>query len=454
MPFIPHTPEEVTQMLAVIGADSIDDLFDEIPQHLRVASLAETPPGISELALLQQLSERAAQDDSGPCFLGAGAYDHHIPAAVWDLTARGEFMTAYTPYQAEASQGTLQLIYEYQSMMAGLTAMDVSNASVYDGASGLGEAVLMAQRANRKNKTGRILAAPTVHPLYLEAAGNIVRNQGIALETLPMAANGTLDLDALRAVEEAPAAIVVQQPNFFGGFEDVDAITDWAAERGTLVIGVVNPLSLAVLAPPGEWGTNGADIACGDGQPFGIPMASGGPSFGFICCRQAYVRQMPGRIIGRTEDTEGQVGYALTLQAREQHIRRNKATSNICTNQGLLVTAATIHLSLMGNEGLTQAALSSASKTRQLVAALTQIDGVSRRFADGYFHECVVELPVPVAQVMPALLAAGLLPGLDLGDYFESMDRCLLVCATEKRTEQEIAGFAAALASVLMEAAA
>ncbi|MEM1232450.1 MAG: glycine dehydrogenase, partial [Pseudomonadota bacterium] len=303
-------------------------------------------------------------------------------------------------------------------------------------------------------KTGRVLAAPTVNPLYLEAAGNIVRNQGIALDTLPMSDAGTLDLDALRAVEETPAAIVVQQPNFFGGFEDVDAITDWAAERGALVIAVVNPLTLSVLAPPGDWGTNGADIACGDGQPFGIPMASGGPSFGFICCRKALVRQMPGRIIGRTEDTEGEVGYALTLQAREQHIRRNKATSNICTNQGLLVTAATIHLSLLGAEGLKQAALASAANTRALVAALTAIDGVERRFAGGYFHECVIELPVPVAQVMPALLDAGLLPGVDLGAYHDDMAHCLLVCATEKRTAAEIEAFAAALGAALTEEAA
>ncbi|MFK7915846.1 MAG: aminomethyl-transferring glycine dehydrogenase subunit GcvPA [Pseudomonadales bacterium] len=454
MPFVPHTEDEVDAMLGVIGADSIDALFDEIPPELRVAGLTETPLGVSEMALLQQLEVRAQADQAGPCFMGAGSYDHHIPAAVWDLTARGEFMTAYTPYQAEASQGTLQLIYEYQSIMAELTAMDVSNASVYDGASGLGEAVLMAQRANRKNKSNRVLALSTVHPLYLEAAGNIVRNQGIEIETLPYTDAGTLDLDALRGVSEPPAAIVVQQPNFFGALEDVDAITDWAAEHQVLVIGVVNPLALALLQPPGDWGSNGADIACGDGQPFGIPMASGGPSFGFICCRQAYVRQMPGRIIGRTEDLDGAVGYALTLQAREQHIRRNKATSNICTNQGLLVTAATIHLSLLGTKGLQAAALASCSNTRKLVAALTAIDGVSVRHSGGFFHERALQLPVPAAQVIPKLLDAGLLPGLDLGEFFPELENCLLVCATEKRTEAEIAHYAQALSQVLAEVTA
>ncbi|MGI9327483.1 MAG: aminomethyl-transferring glycine dehydrogenase subunit GcvPA [Pseudomonadales bacterium] len=449
MPFVPHTAEEVDAMLGVIGADSIDSLFDEIPAQLRAAGLAKTAPGISEMALLQKLGARAQADECGPCFMGAGCYDHHIPAAVWDLTARGEFMTAYTPYQAEASQGTLQLIYEYQSMMTEMTAMDVSNASVYDGASGLGEAVLMARRANRKNKSTRVLAAGSVHPLYLEAARNIVRNQGIGIDTLPLTAQGTLDLNALRAVSEPPVAIVVQQPNFFGSVEDVDAITDWASENQVLVIGVVNPLALALLKPPGQWGTRGADIACGDGQPFGIPMSSGGPSFGFICTRQAFVRQMPGRIIGRTEDLDGEVGYALTLQAREQHIRRNKATSNICTNQGLLVTAATIHLSLLGATGLERAALACCENTRKLVSALTAIDGVTERHSGGYFHERVLELPIPAKQVIPKLLQAGLLPGLDLGEFFPELANCLLVCATEKRTAAEIEHYAAALREAL-----
>ena len=402
MPFIPHTAEEVDAMLATIGVDSIEDLFDEIPQDLRAGTLTRVPDGVSEMTMLAELGRRARLDELDVCFLGAGAYDHHIPAAVWDLTARGEFMTAYTPYQAEASQGTLQLIYEYQSMMAGLTALDVSNASVYDGASGLAEAILMAVRANRKNTSRTVLMPATVHPHYASAARSIVANQEVAVDTLPMTSEGRVDLAGLELVE-APAALVVQQPNFFGLLEDVDALTDWAHERQTLVIAVVNPTSLAILKPPGEWGAAGADIACGDGQPLGIPMASGGPSFGFMCARQNLVRQMPGRIIGRTEDLEGRTGFALTLQAREQHIRRGKATSNICTNQGLLVTAGTIYLSLMGPEGLRRVATASHGNTRALVAALTGIDGVSERFAGAYFHERVLELPVPAAGVVDGL---------------------------------------------------
>ncbi|MEM6709094.1 MAG: aminomethyl-transferring glycine dehydrogenase subunit GcvPA [Pseudomonadota bacterium] len=454
MPFVPHTEADVSAMLAEVGVADLDALFDEIPATLRARPLDGLEPGISELELVQRMSARARQDETGPCFLGAGTYDHHIPAAVWDLTSRGEFMTAYTPYQAEASQGTLQLIYEYQSMMTELTGMEVSNASVYDGASGLAEAVLMAKRANRKSKSSRVLVPTTVHPLYRDATHNIVHNQGIELETLPMSASGTLDLEALTAIDTPPVAVVIQQPNFFGQLEDVDAVTDWAHEQGALVIAVVNPLSLALLRPPGQWGTRGADIACGDGQPFGIPMSSGGPSFGFICARQALVRQLPGRIIGRTEDSDGKVGYALTLQAREQHIRRGKATSNICTNQGLLVTAGTIHLALMGSAGLEETAAACVLNTRTLVDALTALPDVAEAFDAPWFHERVVRLPVKVAQIMPALLEAGFVPGLDLGTYFPTLDDCLLVCATEKRTAVEIADFAAAVGRALETVAA
>ena len=307
MPFIPHTVDEERAMLSEIGADSIEALFDEIPAHLRTGVLHQTPPGVGEMEMLRLLTARAAMDNAGTCFLGAGSYDHHIPAAVWDLTSRGEFMTAYTPYQAEASQGTLQLIYEFQSMMASLTGLDVSNASVYDGASGLAEAVLMAVRANKRAKSRRVLVAETVHPHYRSATGSIVGNQGVELATLPMNARGLIDSAALAEDVDA-VALVIQQPNFFGSLEDVDRLTDWAHARGMLVIAVANPLTLAVLKPPGRWGAAGADIACGDGQPFGIPMSSGGPSFGYICCRSALVRQMPGRIIGRTVDLEGRPG--------------------------------------------------------------------------------------------------------------------------------------------------
>lgn len=446
MPFIPHTAAEVSAMLEVIGASSTDDLFDEIPAHLQVQKLEKVPDGISEMAMLAKLSERASVDDAGICFVGAGSYDHHIPAAVWDITARGEFMTAYTPYQAEASQGTLQLIYEYQSMMARLTGMDVSNASVYDGASGLAEAILMAVRANRKAPAKRVLVPETVHPLYRRAAANIVANQGIDVETLPMASDGTLDQAALDGWRDQCAALVVQQPNFFGTLEDVEALASWAQSNNVLLIAVVNPLSLALLKAPGEWG---ADIVCGDGQPFGIPMASGGPSFGFMCTNSKYVRQLPGRIIGRTIDLDGKDGYALTLQAREQHIRRAKATSNICTNQGLLVTAGTIYMSLLGNRGLQAVASQCHHNTLALVEALLEVPGVERAFAGPFFHECVLRLPRSAESVVDDLLEKGIHGGLPLGDYFPDMHNALLVCATEKRTAQDIRKFADALAGVL-----
>lgn len=450
MPFIPHTEAEIESMLGVIGAKSIDDLFDEIPAHLQVDGLHNVPAGVSEMAMLAKLSERAQQDDAGVCFVGAGSYDHHIPAAVWDITARGEFMTAYTPYQAEASQGTLQLIYEYQTMLAKLTGMEVSNASVYDGASGLAEAILMAVRANRKAPAKRVLVPETVHPLYRRAATNIVRNQDIDVRILPMAADGRLDHASLADWAGDCAALVVQQPNFFGTLEDVDALADWAQSNNVLLIAVANPLSLAMLKPPGEWG---ADIVCGDGQPFGIPMASGGPSFGFMCTNTKYVRQMPGRIIGRTVDLDGKTGYALTLQAREQHIRRAKATSNICTNQGLLVTAGTIYLSLLGDRGLHQVAQQCHHNALQLQSALCAVPGVEQVFEGAFFNEFVIRLPRSAESVVDDLLRQGIHAGLPLGDYFPDMQNALLVCATEKRTPAEIENYARALGALLDDAA-
>ncbi|HBK18205.1 MAG: aminomethyl-transferring glycine dehydrogenase subunit GcvPA [OM182 bacterium] len=456
MPFIPHTEADVDSMLAEIGVTKIEALFDEIPADLLSDRLDHVPEGVSELEMLRFMAERAQQDEGYACFLGGGSYDHHIPSAVWDLTSRGEFMTAYTPYQAEASQGTLQLIYEYQSMMASLTGMAVSNASVYDGASGLAESILMAVRANRKVKSGRVVIAQSVHPNYRRTAQNIVRNQGIALAAVDVDATGHLALEDVVAQTdgcEPMAALVIQQPNFFGGFEAVDRLTDWAHEHQALVIAVVNPMSLGVLKPPGQWGETGADIVCGDGQPFGVPMASGGPSFGFICTRDELVRQLPGRIIGRTEDLEGRTGYALTLQAREQHIRRGKATSNICTNQGLLVTAGTIYMSLMGPDGIRETAIASHSGAMRLREALLQIPGVSPFFPGPNFHEFTVKLPARCAQVIPSMMEAGILPGLDLSEFVESSipdaEYGLLVAVTEKRTDAEIEHYANTLKAVL-----
>ena len=455
MPFIPHTADDVASMLDVVGVDRIETLFDEIPASLLHRDGGEPDAhhveGMSEMEMLRRLQERARADETGPCFLGAGAYDHHIPAAVWDIAGRGEFMTAYTPYQAEASQGTLQLVYEFQTMMGELTGMEVCNASVYDGGSGLAETILMAVRAGERRSRRQpadekrcIAIAGAVHPLYIAAARNIVRYQGIEIVQVPHGEDGLADPDLLPRLPQPPAAVVVQQPNFFGLLEDVDALTNQAHACGALAIACVNPLTLGLLRAPADWGDNGADIVCGDGQPLGIPMASGGPSFGFICTRRSLVRQLPGRIVGRTRDLDGKSGFVLTLQAREQHIRRAKATSNICTNQGLLVTAATIYLSLLGPEGLRNVAAACHARTRELVGAL----GLARRFDSPYFHECVLRLASPARPVVEALAARGILAGLALGTYFRDLDDCLLVCATEKRDASDIRRFADALQAI------
>ncbi|MDT8383679.1 MAG: aminomethyl-transferring glycine dehydrogenase subunit GcvPA [Gammaproteobacteria bacterium] len=451
MPFIPHTDDDTREMLATIGADSIEDLFDEIPSGLRATSLDRIPAGRNEMAVNRLLQECAAKDTQPLSFLGAGAYEHHIPAAVWQLTTRGEFYTAYTPYQAEASQGTLQLLYEFQTMMAELTAMDVSNASLYDGASALAEAVLMAVRANRKSKSKRILMPATVHPTYRSVVNTIVRHQGIKLELVDYdRQGGHIDPASLPAEPGDITALVIPQPNFFGSLEDADALTDWAQQHGALVIAVVNPTAMALIKPPGEWGNGeGADIVCGEGQPLGAPLASGGPYFGFMCCAQQHVRQMPGRIIGRTTDLEGKSGYVLTLQAREQHIRRSKATSNICTNQGLLTTAATIYLALVGQQGLQQTAAHSHANTRKLAEALGAIAGVELIFNRPYFHEAVLRLPKPAAEVLVELDRLGILGGFDLAADYPELGNALLVCATETKTDADIEQFAAALRKVL-----
>jgi glycine dehydrogenase subunit 1 len=454
MPFIPHTEDDVRQMLETIGVEQIDDLFDEIPADLRAATLQRVPPGMSEMEVTALMHQRAREDGQALCFIGAGAYDHHVPAAVWQVATRGEYYSAYTPYQAEASQGTLQLLYEYQSMMTELMAMDVSNASLYDGASGLAEAVLMAVRANRKSKSRRILVPRALHPAYRKTVHAIVGNQKIELVEIPFdPATGRTDVDALQAYAgEDFAALVIPQPNFFGVLEDVDAMTDFAHANGMLAIAVVNPLLTSVLKPPGQWGdaaAGGADIACGEGQPLGAPLSSGGPYFGFMCSKQAYVRQMPGRIIGRTVDLEGKPGFTLTLQAREQHIRRSKATSNICTNQGLLVTAATIHMALLGGEGLARVAAACHANTTALVERLSAIDGVEPLFSAAAFHERVLRLDAPVADVLTALAHDDVLGGYDLAEDYPELGNALLVCATEMRTAADIERYAQSLGAIM-----
>ncbi|MDJ0917068.1 MAG: aminomethyl-transferring glycine dehydrogenase subunit GcvPA [Woeseiaceae bacterium] len=448
MPFNPHTPKDTAEMLKAIGADSIEDLFDEIPEHLKIESLDGVPEALTEMEVTRLMHDRARMDGTPQCFIGAGAYEHHIPAAVWSVTTRGEFYSAYTPYQAEASQGTLQTIYEYQTMITGLTGLDVSNASLYDGASGLAEAALMAVRANRKVKSRKVLLAPGVNPTYQKVATAICGSQGLTFDYLPMnQQQGTLDFDALDD-DAAPVAVVIQQPTFVGTLEEVDRLVDWAHERKALVIAIANPTSLALLKAPGHWGEQGADICIGEGQPLGVPLSSGGPYFGYMTCKQAYVRQMPGRIVGCTTDLDGNKGYTLTLQAREQHIRRTKATSNICTNQGLMVTAATIYMSLLGYDGLRRVAAQSLSNTQKLVDGLVSIPGIEKTFTAPHFHEAAVRLDRPVAEVLDALSSVGILGGYDLSGIYPELGNTLLVCATETKTDADLRAYVDAMRDI------
>ncbi|MBF0382741.1 MAG: aminomethyl-transferring glycine dehydrogenase subunit GcvPA [Magnetococcales bacterium] len=443
MPFIPHTPQDVETMLATIGVSGIDDLFSEIPANIRCEPPKLLPP-LNEMEISRLMTQRAALDGGKLGFLGAGAYEHHIPAAVWQITTRGEYYSSYTPYQAEASQGTLQVLYEFQSMISGLTAMEVANASLYDGASGTAEAVLMAVRCSRK-KANRIAIPTTVNPVTIATIRALVSQQGIELiEMLCTEEDGRVDTETLAQYnDEDITAIIIPQPNFFGQLEDVDIITDWAHSVGALVIGMVNPMALGILKPPGEWGSQGADIACGEGQPLGIPLSSGGPYFGFLACQKKWLRQLPGRIVGRTQDRSGKRGFVLTMQTREQHIRRSKATSNICTNQGLMTVAATIYMAIMGPKGLANVAYACHENSRQLLDVLTAIPGVERLHKGHFFHEFVLKLELPVKDVLQELLDRGIVGGLALAENY------LLVCATETKTKEDIDSYGAVLADIM-----
>lgn len=452
MPFIPHTKKDIAEMLMTIKIDNIAQLFDEVPNLLPKAKLTINPAGMNEREVTRHLQQREPKIANGSCFIGAGAYEHHIPAAVWDIVSRGEYYSAYTPYQAEASQATLQLIYEYQTMISNLMGMEVANASLYDGASALAEAVLMAVRLKR-SKAKRILVPTNIHPNYRKVLNTILQHQDIVLEDLPYCSEtGNLIVSALDEVDaKGLAAVIIPQPNFFGGLEEVDALTEKARKLNALVIAQVNPMAMALLKEPGAWGETGVDIVCGEGQPLGVPLASGGPYFGFMCCRKEYVRQLPGRIVGRTHDEKGHTGYVLTLQAREQHIRRAKATSNICTNQGLMVTAATIYMSLLGAAGLREVAAASHNNAVELLQGLEKIEGVSRVFKGPIFHEFVIRLNKPVDLVLKALQAQGLQAGFALSKDFPKLDNSLLVCATETKMPEDLQHYKETLTNVLRQ---
>jgi glycine dehydrogenase subunit 1 len=453
--FVPHTVEDVRAMLATIGVSRLTDLYSEIPPALLGPDLSALPEGLGEMEVLRLVRERLRRADL-LLFLGAGAYDHHVPAAVWDIATRGEFYSAYTPYQAEASQGTLQVIYEFQSVMTALTGLEVSNASLYDGANALAEAVLMALRvrgARTPERPFRVLLPALLHPAYRAVLRTVVEPQEIALVDYPWdSARGTHPVRGLeRALDEASAdVVVVPQPNFLGQIEDAAALTAAARAGGARVVALVNPLGLALLEPPGRWAGEGADIACGEAQPLGLPLSAGGPYAGFLTCRRDLVRHMPGRLVGRTFDRDGRPGYTLTLQAREQHIRRAKATSNVCTNQGLAVTAVTVHTALLGAEGLRRTAALAHARTRALVAALASVPGVRAPWTGPFLYETVVLFPRPAARVLEDLRAHGILGGLDLSAHVPELGSgACLICATERRTPEDIARYRAALASVL-----
>ena len=438
MPFIPHTLRDTAEMLEAIGVSSIQELFDEIPSNLKAAELKQIPAGMTEAELTRLMQKRSAEDGQQLCFIGAGAYAHPIPAAVWELVSRGEFMTAYTPYQAEASQGTLQLIYEYQTMMSSLMSMDVSNASLYDGASGLSEAILMAVRANKKNQNRLVAVVGSLSPDYLLTIRSILREQNIEVQVFEACPQ-----------EGQFVAVVITQPTFLGTIQDVDHLTDWAHSIGALVVGLVNPVAMALLKPPGEWGQQGADIACGEGQPLGVPLASGGPYFGFLTCKQEWIRQMPGRLVGATVDTKGRRGFCLTLQAREQHIRRSKATSNICTNQGLLVVAATIYMSLIGFAGLQKIARQCHANAIALKEKLITIPGVRLLNTSSFFHEFAVHLPKPVSVVLQAMADQGIEAGFDLSPHFPTLGNALLICSTDIHSADDLDQYYRTLKSIL-----
>lgn len=452
MPYVPHTEQDIQEMLAKLGIDSIDALFSEIPKDIRISGLKNLPTGMNEMEVSRLMHERAAKDKAGLCFIGAGAYEHHIPSVVWDIASRGEFLTAYTPYQAEASQGTLQVIYEYQSEICHLLDMDVSNASMYDGASSLAEAILMAVRANKHAKSKTVLVPKALHPTYRKAIHTLTHAHEIeVIEVAYDMKTGTITLDALKQAANGKtiAALVISQPNFFGSLEDVDELTNWAHTQNILVIANVNPIAMALLKAPGSWGEKGADIAAGEGQPLGAPLSSGGPYFGYMCCKEEYVRQMPGRIVGRTTDVDGKQGFVLTLQAREQHIRRAKATSNICSNQALLATAATIYMSLLGATGMKQVAAVSHASATALRDQLLKLKGVEAVFEHPFFHEFVIRLNQPVANILEKLGDAGILGGYDLSVEYPELGNALLVCVTETKTPEDIQSYVQKLEKVL-----
>ena len=431
--YIPNTVAEQDDLLTAVGMSSVDELFADIPEDYRNPPL-RLPDPMSELEIQRELGAMAGRNrplSSGPSFLGAGSYYHFIPSIVKAVMTRGEFLTAYTPYQPEVSQGTLQVIFEFQTMISALYGMEVANAGMYDGATSLAEAVLMACRVTRRQQ---VVVSDTVAPAYRQVIATYCQAQGIAIDIVP-----TADIGA--SVTEATAGVVAQYPNFYGGLDDLAALAATAHDDGALLVVSADPLAMGMLNPPGAFG---ADIVTGEGQPIGIPPSFGGPYLGLFSCKQQYIRQMPSRLVGRTTDTQGRTGYVLTLQTREQHIRRERATSNICTNEALYALASTIYLAAMGRHGLRQVAELCYHKAHYAASAIAGLDGYSLAQSGPFFQEFVVSCPESPGKVNRRLMERNILGGLDVSDRFENG---MLLCVTEMNSREDIDQLVDALAA-------
>ncbi len=446
MSYIPHTEADRREMLAAIGVAEIADLFVDIPSELRFPEL-RLPAPLAEQevrARLTELAETNVHTGQLPSFLGAGAYAHYTPAVVNYINQRGEFLTAYTPYQPELSQGTLQGIYEYQTMMCQLYDMEVSNASMYDGATALAEGVLMTIGATRRRK---LVVAGALHPAYRQVLATYTGGLGVEIVEVPLdPATLRTDVAALRAAVTGAACVAVQYPNFLGAIEDLAELGQIAHDAGALFVVSAYPMALGLLKPPGAFD---ADIAVGEGQCFGVGLNFGGPYLGVLTCKQQFIRQMPGRVIGMTNDVEGKRGFVMTLRTREQDIRRERATSNICTNQGLMQLTATVYLSLMGSGGVSQVAELCYQKAHYLAQRVGAIEGIEVVGDTQFFNEFVVRLPRPAAEINAALLNQGFIGGYDLSAEYPQLGDAMLLCATEMQSKAQIDRFAEALAEVL-----
>jgi glycine dehydrogenase subunit 1 len=443
MRYIPTSPGERIAMLREIGCERIDDLFDQVPESLRMDGPIGIGQPISEPELIEFFNLLASKNGTNnQFFLGAGAYSHFIPVIIDSLISRSEFLTAYTPYQPELSQGTLQYIFEFQTMICQLTGMEVANASLYDGSTAVAEAVLMADRVTRRNK---YLIAESVHPQYREVVAAYTRNLGVTVDYIPVSETGAIDPRAL-AVDNQTAAVVVQSPNFFGCIENLVSIAEAAHRAGALlIVAIGEPLSLGILESPGHCG---ADIVVGEGQALGIPLSFGGPYLGLFATLEKYVRQMPGRLVGEAYDSHGSRGYVLTLSTREQHIRREKATSNICTNQGLFALMATIYLATMGRRGLQEVARQNLQKSHYAAKRIAGLKGYRLKFSAPFFNEFVVKTPVAASEVAGRLLDKKIVAGLPLEGYYPDMRDSLLICVTETAKREAIDKLVAELGNI------